>query len=389
MATKSKIAEKPVMDEETAQQVISLLSDDSFNAESLNPALESLYAEMGMSDEGSATVHITKINSDGRGGEAQIWRGDPENYDLERIAKSFGSGDYRVKVYVRIPTGQKVLKGNKVFTWLLSPEDEARRNMPQTLQSAQPAINPSELSRMITEGIRAALPPAPVVQPVDPMNMMKQFAEIMAIMRPMTNEAPQVVPQQNPLAMMRDMAELMEMLRGDSPPVGSATGNDLMLKAIEKFAPLLSGVLAQGATIPPGMPPMQQMQAIPQHVPQQAHIAPPVQPAQPMQAAPQSTEEDMNFKLKMGLAFLRGQCDAGGAPETYAEVVLDSVPVESVQMLISSPDPVGYLAQFDPLIKNEPYAAWFNELIDACKDMLQNGETEQSTEGGKNDLATN
>lgn len=386
MATR-QLKQKTDIDEETLSNAIALLDDESFSSESLNPALETLYAEMGILDGGEANVYVTMLDADGKGDEANIWRGTPDDYDLERLAKQFGSGKYRVKIYVRNPTGQRVLKANKVFTWKLTPEEEERRKHPQA--APQPAFNPNELSRMIAESIKAALPPPVPVAPipvVDPLTQFKQFAEIMQMMQPPRQE---VAPAQNTLSSLRDMAELMDMLRGgndSAPAVGSATGNDLMLKLIDKFGPLFMNVLAA-----------QQGQAAPTDQPQ---IAAPMQPATPyptipqpaqestaVPAQPQATQEevnDVNIRLKMGMNFLTQMCDSGGDPALYAEVVLDNVPEETVKALLASPLPLDMLGNIDARIKNEPYATWFTGLLAACKEALTDEETEPGEDHAKN-----
>src|SRR6266481_1741400 len=100
------MATKKALDDESAYTG-ELLDDESFNGESLNPALETLYAELGISGEGEAVVFVSQLDADKKGAEAQVWRGSPDDYDLEAIARTFGSGNYRVKVYVRGPTGHR------------------------------------------------------------------------------------------------------------------------------------------------------------------------------------------------------------------------------------------------------------------------------------------
>lgn len=362
MATRKAAQAETENDE--LQNAIALLQDDSFSGDAISPALESLYAELGMGEAGEATVHVTILNVDGTGKEANIWRGNPENYDLESLARQFGSGEYRVKIYVRVPQGSKVLKANKIFYWKLTPEEEKRRLNPQV---DAPVMTPADIARMVLDGIRAAMP-APVSTPQpDPFDQMQKMAAIMQMMRPAAHEvaAPQPV---NQLGMIRDVAELLQTLKGDDEPSArGANGNDLLMTVISKFAPLLTGVLAQqpGAAIPGAMPAPQLTQTPYPDLSQSA-------PATPTQAIPQPTseEENMSIKLRLGLSWMIGQCDGGGAPETYAEVVLDSVPPEAVNALITSPAPLDYLAQFEPRVKTEPYATWFTNLIKACKEML-------------------
>lgn len=368
MATRKVPAEQMADDE--IQQAMSVLQEDSFNGDAISPALDSLYAELGVGEQGDAMVHVTMLNVDGTGKEAIIWRGKPEDYDLEYLAKQFGSGEYRVKVYVANVDGRKVIRGNKVFTWKLTPDDERRRLNPEPVA---PAFNPLDLARMITDGIRAAMP-APSTQP-DPMEQMVKMAQLMQMMRPPEPQYQQAQPA-NQLGMMRDMAELIQTLKGDSdePAARGANSNDLLMTVISKFAPLLTGVLAQQAGNPMAIPsathaPQLQSQPVSPYPP-----IPQPEPILPDLTAPQAQSNEGNevsLKLRMGLAWMIGQCDGGGAPETYAEVVLDSVPVEAVTQLLSSPDPLGYLAQFEPRVNTEPYKTWFTNLIGAIKEFTK------------------
>lgn len=363
MATKAQIAAAAAEAEDVAYREV--LGSETFDAESLNPALETLFAEMGVTDGGDATVHVTKLDANGRGSEAQIWKGDPDQYDLEQLARKFGSGEYRVKVYVRIPTGQKVMKANKVFSWLLSPEDEARRLNPT---QPQHAAQPVDISRQIAEAVAAAVAPlmaARQPQP-DPMAMMSSLAGIMRDLQPQAQHVAQP-SQTNPLEMIRSVIEITQMMKGESDPVDrgvNASTNDVLLGMVNKFGPLLMGALAQG----PGA----SMTGMPQAQPAVEYQQNPTRPPQPQQApqSPQPGVEDVNLQLKMGINFLLMQCEAGGAPETYAEVVLDSVPTDAMQSLLAQPDPIAWLATIDKRVEEPANAEWFRELIASARDLL-------------------
>ncbi len=347
MATRMKAVE-PDEQENTFD-----FDENTFNADALNPALESLYAEMGMTEGFDATVHVSKLDVDGRGKESNVWRGDPDNYDLEQIAKSFGSGDYRVKIFVKIPTGQKVQKGNKVISWTLSPEDETKRTAPP-VPIVQPSLSPEAITKMITDGIGASMANiVPMLRQseapaVDPMAMLTQVMTLAKLMTP-----PAAVPV-DPLDQMRKMAEITALMNEGREPAatGKAGTNDVIITMIDKFGPAFAAVLSNQQ----GAQPQQQMQ--------------------PQLNAPQPEEQDVNaimqMKLKMGLAFLVQQCVAGGLPETYAEVVLDSVPEETIDVWTKDDaaiqNTVNELSQLDPNVK--AHEVWFIALMKSCREML-------------------
>jgi len=361
MATKAQTAAAVAAAElEALHQQVQLLSDDTFDNETLNPALETLFAEMGVTDGGDATVHVSKLDSDGRGVEAQIWKGDPDLYDLEMLAKKFGSGSYRVRVYVKIPTGQRVLKANKVFAWLLSPEDEAKRNGQPNQMASQPQ---QDIGKIVADAVAAALAQvnANRAPPVDPMQQLASLASIMATLQPQQQNA---APPPDPFNMMRGVIEMMQMMKSDEPIAagGNAGTSDVLLGLVNKFGPLLANTLMQQQGAPA------QLGGVPAVAYQPNPIA--AQPAQPVQGNQPSAEEEMSIRLKMGIAWLVGQCDGGGAPETYAEVVIDSVPADALQMILSRPDPVSFFVDYEPRAGQEPYKQWFADLLTAVREML-------------------
>lgn len=383
MATKAQLAAAAAEAEDVQHK--DLLADDAFSADTLMPALETMLAELGITDGGQATVFISKLDANGRGGEAQVWKGDPEDFDLEQIARKFGSGEYRVKVYVKIPSGQKVLKANKVMSWLLSPEDEARRLNPT---QPQQTIAQPDIARMIADAISAAIAPLAMArqpQP-DPMQMMASLAGIMKDMMPSAAMQAQQAHPTNPLDMIRSVIEITQMMKGDVDPVDrgvNASTNDVLLGMVNKFAPLIMGAMAGGNA--EAAPQLGGYQSTPAPVDQSSmtapmHTLPPQQFAAPQ--SPQPGVEDVNLQLKMGINFLLMQCEAGGLPETYAEVVLDSVPADAVQALLSQPNPIEWLATINPRVKEPHISAWFEQLLTEVRELLA-GEQDSGTAGNE------
>lgn len=349
------------------EELHSLLSEDTFSAETLNPALAAIYQEMGYGEgeDGNPTVHVSMLDADVKGNEANIWKGDPDEYDLEALAKKFGSGQYRVRIYMTRPDGQRIHKANKVFVWKLSREDEAKLKAPATTTTVPLEVT---VTTAVAEAMKTFLPhmhapaAAPAQSPMEVMQMAIQMAKVMS-------PAPQ--PQVNPMDMMRSMAEMMAIMRpeqNDEPIArgGNAGTNDLILAIINKFGPLFSNALMQN------MPPQAQtMSVVPAEqisyqAPAEANNAP-AGVTEP--ATPTEQETDVNFlamqKLKMGVGFLIGQCKAGGLPETYAEVVLDSVPPETIDQLLKEGDPYAWLLSIVPDVKE--HEAWFKALFAECK----------------------
>lgn len=333
--------------------------DEVYTADPLNEALQALYAEMGISGDTDATVHVTQLQNDGSP-EANIWRGDPSDYDLENLVKKFGSGQYRVKIYVRVESGGKPLKANRIFSWKLTAAEDAAI---KAGIAAQPVA--SQLPQVLTpESIAAAIrmampPPAPQV---NPMAMMKDIADVIKTMMPAPVAAP--AAQINPMEIITTFAGLLRE-RGDNEPLErgvNANGADIFLRLIDKFAPLFEKTLS-GTVIPQLSAP----------------VAQPGQPEQPAPASAQSREDEAMLRLKMGLAFLVMQAEADNDPTTYADVVLDNVPDESVKMLVENAQWLDYLAQFEPRVRR--HAKWFEALREEVIEALKPDEETPPTAG--------
>ncbi len=341
--------------------------DYAFTGDSLSPALDSLYAEMGIgANDQEATVHVALIEADTKV-EANIWRGGPDEYDLENLARQFGSGAYRVRVYVKLANGRKVLKGNKTFVWRLSPADEERRKAVPA-QSMQQAAPQQDIAAIMREVMTQLRPPEPVNQ----LANLKELAQVFQMMQP-ANPAPAV----DQMGVMRNVIEMMNLVKdagGGNSGGGETNSNDLLLAAMKNFGPMFAQVIGQKVAQDNHA---QQMQAQGQQ-PQLQHNPQSVQhvPQEAQQAAPQTQQEidDVNLKIKSGLMFLCSMAESGAAPETYAEVVLDNVPADTVQALLTNADPVAFLAGFHAPV--EQRREWFSAVIAECRAILEENTDE-------------
>lgn len=341
------------------------LDDYAFSAESLNPSLQALYEEMGVNENGDAVVHVSLLDGDGKGNEASIWRGDPDSYDLEALAKKFGSGQYRVRIYVKTLEGKRVHKANKVFFWKLSPEDEQKRFAPVATEK------PVDIGAAVAEAMRGILPALQTVQapPVDQMQMMRNTIELMKVMQPQ-NTAPPI----DQMTVMRQTIEMMNSMRpepSDEPIArgGNAGTNDLILAMINRFGPLFAGALSQNMGQPAQAAIAVADNAVGEYV-APLQIQQNVQPQQDIQPQPESA--DMNavvtMQLKAGIGWIISQCNAGGLPETYAEVVIDTIPPESLKQLLAEPDTFAWLANIEPKVRE--HEEWFKSLLTEVKNIV-------------------
>jgi len=356
------------------------------SAETLNPYLESAMSELGISADGSdATIHVSHIDTK-TSVESKIWQGPVEDYDLKSIAEKFGSAAYRVKLYARIITGQKVLKGNAVINWLLSPEQDAKLKMlrenPQALQQqGQPQQMQGITPETLAAAIKAAMPP-PVVGP-SPMEIFAQVAGLMKQIMP----APVVAqPQQtNVIETIRAIAGIMKETGAgsrnddDTPARGSTNANDIWLKVLDKI-PLLLDVVGNGKAA-------QSLQQLP---PPAATPGGAETPAGQQIHTPEG--ENMNVleaaqlkQMQMGLAFLCAQANAGHDPVLYADVVMDQVPEAALEQLLALPDTVAHLQQLHPDVAN--HREWFVTLFKEIREAFTVDPDEPADTGGSGGAA--
>jgi len=341
------------------------------SGEVLNPYLESAMAELGISSDGSdATIHVSHIDTK-TSVESKIWQGPVEDYDLKTIAEKFGSAAYRVKLYARIITGQKVLKGNAVINWLLSPEQDAKlkmlRDNPQALQQqGQPQQMQGITPETLAAAIKAAMPP-PVVGP-SPMEIFAQVAGLMKQIMPAPVTAPQSQP--NVIETIRAIAGIMKETGAgsrsdeDTPARGTTNANDIWLKVLDKLPALLDVVgSGKAAHTLQQLPP-------PAATPGSAET-PAGQQIQTPEGEEMNVLEAAQLKqMQMGLAFLCAQADAGHDPVLYAEVVMDQVPEAALEQLLAMPDTVAHLQTLWPDIAKhrEWFVTLFKEIREAFTD---------------------
>lgn len=359
MVTRKTLTAPTLTPVEVEKAYREMISEVEAEEKIINPALESLYAELDINEEyENARIFVAKLDYDGQGNEARVWDGDPEQYDLRAIARKFGSGQYRVKIYSRIPSGQRVQRGNKILGYLLDPVDEAKLSQ-QPAVSASNSLTADDIRRIVLETMQVSRP-AP--EPVNPYAQMKEMAEIMRMMQP------QVAPAQNvdQFGMLEKAITLVKSFQGDIEPIDrgvNASTSDVLLGMLKTFGGPIANALQQGAQNQAayvGLPPSQQVPQLQQN---------------PLPPQPQPQEDDVNLKLKMGLSFLISACESGAAPETYAEVAIDHVPEAELNILLAMPDPIASLSQFDNRV--EKHKEWFLAVFAEIRELMKDEPEEE------------
>lgn len=170
--------------DETTTSSVSPFQDDERDIASAE-AMREIISELGFESDLGIKVQIWKLETGEP--EARVWEGPPEDYDLMRTAREFGSGDYRVKLRAPVNpdgTGQIVNKGSRVDRIKLTYAEEqvitARGNaqsQPQAL-AAPPVDIAGQVAATINpilQEIARALAARP-----DPFEMLLKAKELFA-----------------------------------------------------------------------------------------------------------------------------------------------------------------------------------------------------------------
>lgn len=361
--------------------------ETAINAETLNPALETLYQELGVTDH-DATVHVSRFGEDKN--EYNIWRGDPESYDLESIAKKFGSGQYRVKIYVRIPSGHKVKQAEKLIYWQLGPEDEARYKKAMKsiddIANERPAppqqISMEDLVKLMTAGFNASIEKiATLIKPVpeNPMNTLQGIREIATMFKP--------AQQANEMDGLSKMiiAKAVEKLFDDKPSVVNADGEvspmgvlmrgiDVLGDAIVKKKEAENAVTATQFTPQGGV-----MMNTPPSPVTETQVTTPISQPQVITPKPQmsASPDEINKVILDQSNMACAMAAAGIKPLTFAKSIYELAPDEVIDVLANDPGWFETLCAINPECKK--HETWLKECRDLVLKMLDEENPDEET----------
>jgi len=342
MATRKKVVpETPEIEEPEQMQ-------DYIDYETLNPALEQIKADLNITGEADVDCHVSKLNADGNGLEAKVWTGDPDSFDLEGIAKTYGSGQYRIMVYMKIPSGHKVRKLNKVQAWLLSPADEAKVEAAKHPPEVRPGDNTAALAGVMAQGFQQLgelIVKASAKPDVDPLQQMQALAGIMRTMMPAAVPAAPPGPGfMELLNMVKTFNDVAGIGAKSALPEGADSSTALMMAGMDMFKPVIAKAMEQKAGQPA--------------TPTQPQAALPAPEAQPVET---ESEEFMLFKLQLKAA---NKAAASGADAAdFADTIFAILPDPVLQGMAFDP------AWFDYLVKAVPdcaaHKAWYEQVRNA------------------------
>lgn len=274
----------------------------------------------------------------------------PDEFSEELLQEGYGEGIYRIRLYGTGGDGYGLLLNRKIE---IGPRPNWKRQSERAsdgLAGASINIAAPEGGDAIARALTTALQPilTAMAGMASQGNNRKAMLEEMQLMAQIVRGNQ---PAANPMEMFRAFSEFSREMN----PGGDEGGMGVFSRLIDKFAPAFMEALQKGNAAAPTTPVL---------------TAPVAQPAASAAAQP-AGEDEAVLKLKMGLSFLVMQAEADNDPETYAGVVIDNVPPESLAGLAAMPDPIAHLATFEPKILQ--HREWFAELMGAVKEELAAG----------------
>lgn len=218
--------------------------------DTLGPALGQIKSRLGIADDAAAQVYVYRVNADGEGHDFRVWESnDPDSFNLKTIAQKFGSGGYRVAVYMPDAEGVNALRINSTQHILLTPEEESKvmaakeaAKNPATAVHAGGDFQGAVQSMMagfqstvaqILDAHKAA--PAP-----DPFAMVERLAGVMKAMAP----AAPAVAAVDPMSNIKSTLELIALLKGAAGGDGMSASEQLLMKAADSFLPAVAAGLS-------------------------------------------------------------------------------------------------------------------------------------------------
>lgn len=325
------------------------------DAESMSVLREAL----DISDEAETTVHVYLFDEESKI-DSKIWDGDADAFNLGNLAKVFGSGKYRVKIYARNAEGYKPMRYNRIIAWTLSPEDEARVQAAK-LAARNPVLPAAggggngdvrEMMREMMAGFQASIAqimaankPAP---PVDTLGQFTQFAALMKTMMP----AP--VAAQPDLLSMLGILEKVKAVAGPSEASGLSASEQLLVEAGKVFMPALAaGMVKQQAGDP--APVRQSVAALPAPGATETPLS---EEDEQVKVLEQLKVKAFQFQLKAA----NKAAARGVLPADYADSMYDNFEEDDLHKLATMPNWFELLCELEPGCKD--HAKWYAAMRD-------------------------
>lgn len=279
-----------------------------------------------------------------------------EGVELMEYLGRYGAGDYMILAYKGGGSGI-----THRFYRTLAPESRfAKKEALSVAHAASPAPN-GEMTALVKQlASMQEMMFAFMTQQKQPGggdDFKSRLQELVLLREALGGNAPQT----DQLGML---TKVISLARDMQPPGEGGPGMlDVAERWFTKLGPLLT---AHVAAQTPQRARIAGPAAAPGATPAAPHPSAPAQPAQPAQtaqpAAPENKGEEM-FQRQMIKFFLNMLIDSAAQdadPFTYANMVIDKVPEETLQAWINEPSLAAKLAEFDKRVND--YPEWFAQL---------------------------
>lgn len=284
----------------------------------------------------------------------------------DRLRDEYGSGKYLARIYkdegkgftLRKARGFKI-EAPKTKAAIVAPVPNSSGDALVTAVSQQ-----GEMMRQLVAQLSAI-----VQRPVTPSAALdlNGVAAIIAAMGALMQKqsAPQTVA--DPMALVKSVVELVGDLQGEGREKG-------MFDLVDSF--LKSDLLTQVVQAQQ-QPQMIAHQPAPPRIAQppgaQSQNGQPKTPQRPAQPPQSSAPADPALaQIQQAIALLLRGAQKNSDPASYADVIADAMDPDMLGAILSLPDPVATLTQYNPAVAN--YGVWFGELIEVLRTPVDDGD---------------
>lgn len=327
--------------------------DDSDDAIADRAVIEEILEAFQAQSTVNWTVRVGRLptaNMRNGGKEAFLFNCDVQDLPIdERLRDTYGTGQYRVRV-------QRAGKMFKMFD--IAVEAPATPAAPPATDMATLANMIEAANQRTMQMVEQALGRGAAPAAADPFAALERITAIMANLQ---KAAPMAAPAPDHTAMFKQSIELATLISGASSR--GETGFMDVLKELagsEAVTGLFGNFMARatGQTTPQSAAPMLAPAG-------SAYVAPPVAPAN-MAGMDQGAT---NKLIGEQIAFLISMAAAGRDPGLYAEMMLDNMPPPAVNYILSNPNVIGELTQYNAAVGQ--HVQWFQKLLEAMRAMIQ------------------
>lgn len=307
-------------------------------------SLQAVMAELG----GSTSSFITIYRAERGQPQAYVYKCSPDEFSLDVLRDKYNGGTFRLYI-----SRNGVLWRN--ITVSVEPKHSADPTPPSDMAALAASMREgfAKQAEAMAAALRsiAAPPPPPPPSPFAGINIVEAVTAISTLLQVL--RPPAAPRSEDSVTLLIKGMELAKEMRENAGGDGEVSFLSLAKELIK------SPLLAQAVTAAQAAPAVPAVSHAKPRPPQPT--APTMQAPTPAHAAPQPATQDI-MQLTPYLGMLCQKAAEGSDPSLYADLILDSLPFETIEQLASlQPDPYTALVAIHP-----PMAAhqeWFQQLI--------------------------